>query len=54
MKKHTIAILLLFLIVAAYGARKALVIGNADYTVAALSNPVNDVMAVEKLLKGLI
>ncbi|HPV14178.1 MAG TPA: SUMF1/EgtB/PvdO family nonheme iron enzyme [Candidatus Cloacimonadota bacterium] len=53
MKKHTIAILLLFLIVAAYGARKALVIGNADYTVAALSNPVNDVMAVEKLLKGL-
>lgn len=34
-------------------ARKALVIGNANYEVAALSNPVNDARAVEKLLREL-
>ncbi len=51
--KWILILMLLMGCISLPAARKALVIGNADYDVAALSNPVNDARAVEKLLKEL-
>lgn len=53
MKKHLIVILLLCLTFAVFAARKALVIGNSEYTSSPLRNPVNDARAMEKALRDL-
>ncbi|MDZ4182274.1 MAG: caspase family protein [Candidatus Cloacimonadaceae bacterium] len=52
MKRIGLALLLMLLLSFAFGARKALVIGNADYAGSALRNPVNDAnLIAEKLGK---
>ncbi len=53
MKKHLIVVLLLCLTFAGFAARKALVIGNANYTDAPLRNPVNDANLVSAKLTEL-
>lgn len=49
--KATVLLSFLFVPIDSFAARKALVIGNADYTTGALQNPVNDASDMHKLLK---